>query len=73
MVFDLNRVFKLIPFVWGDYDGKQFRKSGFTQTRLPFLWVIFWWLFTIWNILRYLTLAVLPKSENGLEFYLGKS
>ena len=66
--FDINQAFKWIPFVWGDYDGVSFR-----GLRLPYLWSRFWWTLTIYNILRYLTLAILPSSyHDRLEFYLCK-
>lgn len=73
MTFDINRVFKVVCFVWGNYDGKQFRQSGFLQTCLPYLWAKFWWIFTIFDIFRYLTLAIVPRQYGGLEFYLGES
>lgn len=72
-VFNINRMFKVIPFVWRDYDGERFRKSGLAQTSLSFLWVLFWWVFTIYDFLRYTTLGMLsPEKRVALDYYLGK-
>ena len=73
MTFNTNRLFKLIPFVWQDYDGERFQAAGFVSTNVPFLWAIFWWLFTIYDLLRYTILAFLPAEQRvELDFYLGK-
>ena len=72
MTFDINRAFKVIPFLWGDFDGERFVQSGFMRTRLPYLWSRFCWIFTAYDIARYLTLAVLPRHYGRLELYLGE-
>ena len=69
MTFNMNLAFKLIPFVSGDFDGKHFKKA-----KWPYLWTRFWFVFAVYNILRYSTLVILPSSYHEfLEFYLGKS
>ena len=69
MAFNINRAFKLIPFVWGDYDGHRFRASAYSS--LPFIWTLFWWIFTTYDFLRYTTLAILPAEQRVvLDFYL---
>lgn len=73
MTFDINRSFKVIPFVWGEWDGERFRAAGFVGTQLPYLWTRFWWLFTVYDFVRYMILAVLPSSYHpNLEFFLGE-
>lgn len=45
MVFNTNQAFKLISFVWADYDArsKTFKRSGFFGTIIPYLWSRFFW------------------------------
>ena len=47
MVFNTNFAFKILPFVWGDYDGETFVKSGRLKATVPYLWTQFWWIFTM--------------------------
>ena len=73
MTFNLNGKFKVLHFVWRDYDGQTFRESNFVSSALPYMWYRFWWMATIYNIVRYSTLAALSPDERVvLEFYLCK-
>lgn len=78
MTFDINRSFKWLPFTWGDYNGLNFQGvewgMGVQRNRLTYLWTRFWWLFTVYDLVRYMVLAVLPPSDrhNGMEFFLGE-
>ena len=49
MVFNMKQAFKLLTFVWGDYDGEKFVKSGFWRTSIPKIWMNFQWAHLVCN------------------------
>lgn len=73
MTFNLNRAFKQLAFVTGDYDGEKFQEGTFEQTWLLQLWCWFWRIFDTYDCLRYLILASLSaRDRDGWEFYFGE-
>ena len=53
MAFDMNLAFKIIPFVFGDFDGKDFKKATTGKAFLNYAWLKFWIYFTVsWTFLR---------------------
>ena len=53
MAFDMNLAFKIIPFVTGDFDGKDFKKATTGKAFLNYAWLKFWIYFTVsWAFLR---------------------
>lgn len=73
-VFNTNQAFKLMCFVWGDYDPKEnkFVKSGFFGSILPLIWNRVFYCILLSYIIRYGLLAIIPPSHHGtLEFYFG--
>lgn len=46
MVFNTNQAFKLLGFVWGDYDDQvgAFVKLGFLRAPFLYVWIVFNWI-----------------------------
>lgn len=71
MVFNTNQAFKWLSLVWGDYDGQAFVKRDPIKSTALFLWSRFWWLFMVYDFLRYTTLTLFPGHQyDELEFLL---
>ena len=69
MAFNMNSAFKMMAIVHGNYDGQVFVNDG----RSAFLYAYsrFWIIFTIYDFLRFMILAILPRDKHlYLEFYL---
>ena len=53
MVFNTNQAFKLLGFVYGDYDGQKFVKAGFLRDPVLYVWVIFNWVQMVCTIFHF--------------------
>lgn len=70
MTFNTNLAFKLFAFFYGDYDGETIQTKR-TKSALLFIYSRFWILVTIYDIIRFMVLIILPNSKHEvLEFYL---
>ena len=71
-VFNTNLTFKLLGLVYGDYNAKngKFENSNL-KSSLLYVYSKFLLALGIYDLIRYVTLAILPKDPGiGYEFYL---
>ena len=65
----MNSAFKLMAIVQGNYDGQKFVNDG--RSALLHGYFVFWILFAIYDLIRFMILIILPRDEHLYwEFYL---
>ena len=65
----MNSAFKMMAIVQGNYDGEKFVNDR--RSTLLNGYFGFWIIFTIYDIIRYMILDILPRDKHlYLEFYL---
>ena len=65
----MNSAFKMMAIVQGNYDGQKFVNNR--RSALLHGYFVFWFLFTIYDLIRFTILVILPRDQHLYwEFYL---